>query len=422
MLKNLKAFLWWLVGTTIVIFLIITVLFLFRGGEWSRIPDLYAYLMNTFLVNPLFYLFVPIPYLVFRFACYLHTVYKRKGWQTAVQKVVLTAILPLLILFGAFRTLAWYNSQENFAYEWDSSVENLTGKNSGNYRIDGKHRGIHVFLRSDVEAEVALLVKHNVEWMTLVPYASQDNVLEPSLRFRKRVAYNRRDSSFIRQIKIAKENGLHVLMKPHIWTTGDLWRSEIEMSTDANWDQWFEQYENFILHYAVMAESTGCEALCIGTELMKPAIMRPTDWRKLIKKVREVYSGKLIYAANWYKEYEQITFWDELDYIGIQAYFGLSDASVPTVAQLEKSWKPHKARLLEFHEKWQNPVLFTEVGYKSVRGAAHKPWEWESYTGLTEKVSMETQANCYEALFRVFWDEPWFAGVHLWRWQGEARF
>ncbi len=35
---------------------------------------------------------------------------------------------------------------------------------------------------------------------------------------------------------------------------------------------------------------------------------------------------------------------------------------------------------------------------------------------------METQANCYEALFHTFWNEPWFAGVHLWRWEGEDKF
>ena len=59
----------------------------------------------------------------------------------------------------------------------------------------------------------------------------------------------------------------------------------------------------------------------VGTELQIPALQREADWRQLIKDVRAVYSGKLIYSANWYEEYEGIKFWDALDAIGVQAYF-----------------------------------------------------------------------------------------------------
>ena len=35
---------------------------------------------------------------------------------------------------------------------------------------------------------------------------------------------------------------------------------------------------------------------------------------------------------------------------------------------------------------------------------------------LFEKVSTETQLNCYEAFFEALWAQEWFAGVHIWQW------
>jgi hypothetical protein len=42
--------------------------------------------------------------------------------------------------------------------------------------------------------------------------------------------------------------------------------------------------------------------------------------------IRKIYTGKLTYAANW-DDFDKVPFWKELDYIGIDAYFPLSDAA-----------------------------------------------------------------------------------------------
>jgi len=424
MLKKLKTFFLWLLCTFAVYYLAVIIIFFIRGGSTTELMEMMGMLFIAFVTAPLFYVFLLIPYLVYLFVKYLISIRRRKGWGMMFRMTFLLAILPIGLIFGAFRGIMWYNYQENYQYEWNTAYENLTGKSEDQFQVDGKHRGIHVFLRGqDREEEIQQMIRNNVEWITLVPYSYQENVLKPSLRFTKRESYSRRDSSFIRTIKIARANQMQVLMKPHIWVTGDLWRSEIAMDTEEEWLQWFAQYEAFIMHYARMAEATGCAALCVGTELMKSALERPEDWRKLIRNVKTVYSGELIYAANWDREYKEITFWDELDYIGVQAYFGLSDKDMPELAQICEGWIPHKKALYKIHRKWNKPVLFTEVGYKSTMGAAHKPWLWESSFGsISNKISLETQANCYEALFHTFWDEPWFAGVHLWRWEGENKF
>ena len=45
------------------------------------------------------------------------------------------------------------------------------------------------------------------------------------------------------------------------------WRGEISMQSEEDWQKWFANYEQFILHYAQLAQEEGIEMLCIGTEL-----------------------------------------------------------------------------------------------------------------------------------------------------------
>jgi hypothetical protein len=61
---------------------------------------------------------------------------------------------------------------------------------------------------------------------------------------------------------------------------------------------------------------------------------REDEWRALISNIRKVYSGKLIYAANFHEEYEHVKFWDALDYIGVQAYFSLAIKQEGNVARI----------------------------------------------------------------------------------------
>ncbi|MCB0617475.1 MAG: hypothetical protein KDC41_01865, partial [Saprospiraceae bacterium] len=168
---------------------------------------------------------------------------------------------------------------------------------------------------------------------------------------------------------------------------------------------------------ARLAEAEQFDMLCIGTELYQTAVQREADWRALIAKVRQVYSGKLTYAANFYEEYERIRFWDALDLIGIQAYYPLTDSHHPTLDELLSGWQPHYKRINALRKKWKKPVLFTEVGYRSMPDAAVKPWEWPNGKEVKDDlVSPQTQALCYEAMFRTFWREDWLQGIFLWKW------
>ena len=120
--------------------------------------------------------------------------------------------------------------------------------------------------------------------------------------------------------------GMNVMLKPHVESlTGD-WRAEIA-PTDTN--VWFPNYKAMMLQYAQLAQETGAPMLCIGTEMKSlSGAAIATDWVDLIDSIREVYDGLITYAAT-YDEAAHVTFWDKVDYIGIDAYVPLTYSNDP---------------------------------------------------------------------------------------------
>jgi hypothetical protein len=184
------------------------------------------------------------------------------------------------------------------------------------------------------------------------------------------------------------------------------------MDSEENWRILEESYTQFILTYAKAAENLNADILCIGTELEQFVAHRPMYWQKIIKEIREIYKGKLTYAANW-DEFKRVAFWKDLDFIGIDAYFPLSNKKSPTIAEYELGWKLHKSEILKVQKQFNKPVIFTEFGYRSVDFNGKKPWDSKRVEG---GINLEAQANALQAIYNQFWNEEWFAGGFLWKW------
>ena len=255
--------------------------------------------------------------------------------------------------------------------------------------------------------------KVHVEWIALNPFAYQRQVDSPWLQF----GGDPPDEHLRHAIRQAHELGLKVMLKPHIWLSAqsaDHWRGTIAMGTEDDWNQWFDNYRRFILYYAAIAEQEEVDVLCVGVELARTALEREQDWRRVIAEVRNRYSGPLVYAANWWGEYEHVQFWDALDYIGINAFFPLSDVPQPNLASLRRNAEKVAGEIALLHQTSGKPVIFTEVGFKSISGASVRPWEWPRR--FEPSVSLEEQAGCYQAILETFWDKPWFYGMYWWKW------
>lgn len=289
-----------------------------------------------------------------------------------------------------------------------------------------KHRGIcWVAGPQTIDAtDLAYVAAQGVNWISQTPFGWQRGHDNPEIGHQienQNGWWGERDEGLIKTTQFAKAKGIKTILKPHIWLRdeGGKWRGEIAMKTEEDWQKWFKDYETFILHYAQLAEEHQMEMLCIGTELHQTCVQREDDWRKLITKIRAVYSGPLTYAANFSGEYQEVSFWDELDYIGVQGYFPLTDRTDPSIEDLRNGWKQPLAELQAFSNQYQKPILFTEIGYKSTKDAGISPWTWPQQLDRDKRAdiySEDMQAKLYEAMMQEVMSAPFIAGIHIWKW------
>ena len=258
--------------------------------------------------------------------------------------------------------------------------------------------------------------------ITLVTFAFQREINEPRLRIHNDGDWYSESDRGIRALADeAAQRGMRLILKPHVWvghySAEGQSRSDIAFDTEADWQTWEAQYRDFILHYAHLADEVDAAMLVVGTELHASVRERPAFWHGLIDTVRTAYDGPLTYAANWYEEYQDVAFWDALDYVGVQAYFPLSDADNPSLNVLRRGWSEHQAALRRVAARTNRPVLFTELGYRSVPYAAATPWRWpERDEGSRVLPDTALQARLYRAFFEEVAPQPWFAGAILWKW------
>ena len=161
----------------------------------------------------------------------------------------------------------------------------------------------------------------------------------------------------------------------------------------------------------------------VGTELT--SMSRYEDqWRDVIAGVRGRFPGRLSFAANQIHGAHEVTFWDALDYIGIDAYMPLATEDPnPTVDELIAAWRSftdvdggvhrYVDEIAALHASYGRPVLLTELGYRSSEGTAARPWEWRADLGA---VAQEPQARAYEAALEVWSRTPWLHGIYWWDW------
>lgn len=257
----------------------------------------------------------------------------------------------------------------------------------------------------------------NVNWVAIHVTWYQDNCFATKIFPNEKTPS---DESLKRAILKAREIGMKVMVKPHVdivSTEAGSWRGEIACAKDPDWALWFADYTKFVVHYAKIAEETGAEMFCVGTELTGATVAHTEEWLDVISAVRKVYKGDLTYAANWNDEYLQVRFWHALDYAGIDAYFPLSNKDNPTYEELMETWKGWAAEIEAWQESVNKPVIFPEVGYRSSLGAARYPWEHAS----GPKVDLELQKTCYRALVDTFWHKDWFYGAYWWDWGTDVR-
>lgn len=262
-------------------------------------------------------------------------------------------------------------------------------------------------------AHITPVLQINSNYVALMPYSFIRNIETPKIEFNtNKEWFGESKNGLLQYAKEFQKVGVKLMVKPHLWLRRGGFTGHLKPNSEENWLLLENSYRNYILTYAKAAEQLQAEMLCIGTELEQFVLNRPKYWQALIKEIRAIYKGKLTYAANW-DEFKRITFWGELDFIGIDAYFPLSDKKSPTVQEFEMGWKPHKQEIMRIQKQFNKPVLFTEFGYRSIDFTGKKPWDANRLEG---SINLNAQADALQAIHNQFWKEEWFAGGFVWKW------
>jgi hypothetical protein len=222
------------------------------------------------------------------------------------------------------------------------------------------------------------------------------------------------DVGVLRAMAKARSLGMRVTLKPHVDVQDGTFRGDIAPASPA---VWFASYRAMLLHHAALARSGGADMLIMGTEL---TTMSPytDEWRRLIAETRTRFEGRLTFAANHIAGAQQVAFWDDLDFIGVDAYMPLSSGDPsPSVEEIANAWvrRGYVHALSDLYTRYCRPVLFTEIGYPSREGTATTPWQVD-----TGAPSQEAQRRAYDAAYRVWSQVPWFKGFLWWNWPSGA--
>lgn len=260
-----------------------------------------------------------------------------------------------------------------------------------------------------------------ITWIALTPFGYQEHATDDTISGFSHPGDTpaRRDRSLtdedlIAEIEHVHELGLQVVLKPHLWSRdfwgGEQWHGTVRQVSPEQHRSWWKAYTRFIVHYAKIAQRTNVEVLVIGNELVSMTGEYPEEWKDLIPSLRKIYTGKITYAAHWDTEFQKIRFWGLLDMIGINAYYPLDAPANADIDTLIAAWAPHKKKIKKLADRYDLPVIFLEIGYRTVQSSWQEPWH---YTG--GKKDLQAQAKAYEALLKSFSPEPWWQGVFFWK-------
>jgi hypothetical protein len=234
---------------------------------------------------------------------------------------------------------------------------------------------------------------------------------------------------------------LHTRLSPNLETIADTVREAVRMDLEvtmfpivrlsqprtpnewrgtlapASRDAWFASYAERLGDLASLATLTGASRLVVGSELSTLDGDLPR-WKKVIELVRAVYSGTLVYSANW-DHYQDARLFELVDEMGVVGYFGLREANGPADVQaLTARWRQIEREIESSLARFGKPFVFTEVGYRSRAGATASPWD-ETSGGTPDP---DEQRRGFEA-FRQAWTAPGspharLDGLYVWNWYG----
>jgi len=283
------------------------------------------------------------------------------------------------------------------------------------YAHNWQQNGSRGYGSESSDGQLTELSELGMDWISITPFGYQPSVASTEVRMIQWPAAEN-DERLRRTIEAAHARGLRVMLKPHIWISYSEWRGHIDPGSEAGWAAWFTSYERFILHYAELAQTLGADMFVVGVEFVSSTASHPGEWRRIIERVREVYSGPITYGANW-DEAMHVPWWDAVDYIGVQMFAPLADDLTASYESIRVRAAGYVEQYRVLSERFGRPVILTEVGFKSIAGTAVSPYVWpEHLPPEGAMVDFDAQVDAYCAIVETFGQADFIAGMYWWKW------
>lgn len=229
----------------------------------------------------------------------------------------------------------------------------------------------------------------------------------------------------------AKSLGMTVTVNPMVEPENfSQWRGEMQFE-GAVADQFFQQYQDYLVAVATAAADAEVDRMTIGSELGGLTAGHAAHWTNVIEAVAAVFPGSLGYAANW-DEYANANLteaiWENphIDFIGVDLYPPLATAAqadasgdYPDAAFIEivqANWERALHDLRDFAAARKSgrgmPVVLTEVGVTPYNRGSTEPW-----SDRFQQPDSAEQANVFDALLRATnATGDWLPEFYAWHW------
>ncbi len=261
---------------------------------------------------------------------------------------------------------------------------------------------------TDIKTGISLkrLKSIGVNTIAVIPFLEQASTNSPTIV----VSLVMTEDQLLSAIRQAKRESFRTILKPQILLK-DGWHGDVVFMNDADWQEWFANYQRLIVAYAKLAERESVDIFVVGTELKKTT--HRDEWSALIANVREHYSGEISYAAHNLSGFRAVKFWQLLDSASLTMYPALSKDD--DLAEAETVILKMVDELRQETSILNMPVWVAEVGIPSYQGATAKPWAWRHLNDVGLVQDQDMQSHIVEIWIKAL-TQKWNKGVLLWSW------
>lgn len=275
------------------------------------------------------------------------------------------------------------------------------------------------------------LKKYGINWLILTPtwkVVERDGL--PYLEF------DSNDSILLFElaeiVSLAKTSGLSVALYPQIVFPASVPQNWWENSekTLLWWQQWYSEYERFVMSYSQFANVNGIDQLILGgggVEASLPGAIKTSGsnfgtpktaeqlWTDLLKKVNTYYTGQLFFgipADNG--NLATYSFFDQIDGF----YLTLSDQDMQAYGYDQNSVGTFfDGTVYAFYESVEKPLFFglnaasltsNQVNSEMTNGLLVSPFNPQYGDG---NVDLESQDYFYQVFSAVLAERGWVSGI-----------